>query len=452
MTSGLTVCVEHEPLPQPTKFEADPRLALLKRVVVSEHFVKSPKLVKFLTYICEQVIAGNGAFINEQAVGMEVFGRPPGYDSNDDNIVRAHASRLRQKLEAYFHAEGRAEQLHIVIPRGCYVPTFCEPPVDVRPTVGEIEPLVVHAPEPPATIAIEAVAASSVDPSRRARGVRQWLITLGCCVVCVVATAILMRQRHEVNPPPLEQPNHAIWSALSTGNRLLLIPGDSSLDIYNNAAGHTTGVSDYITGTYRSELTSTPVMNAEELRRIASRRLTTIVDLRVVSRILRRPEANENVSVVYARDLRPSDLKQGNSILIGSQEANPWVELFEDQLNFNIVPDQKTKVFTVVNRSPRQGEQTHYESGLTSPNHLAYGLIACVPNLSGKGYVLIVQGTAMAGTEAAVDFALTKSELSELLHLHTLRDGKIPKFEVLLQTSSLNGEAPSAKVVTSRVY
>jgi len=31
-----------------------------------------------------------------------VFGRTVGYDPRDDNIVRSHASRLRQRLDSYF--------------------------------------------------------------------------------------------------------------------------------------------------------------------------------------------------------------------------------------------------------------------------------------------------------------------------------------------------------------
>lgn len=432
--------------------EEDPRLALVGRVVASEHFVKSPKLVKFLRYICGQVVSGSGSEINEQIVGIRVFGRAPGYDSNDDNIVRAHASRLRQKLDEYFRHEGRGEQLRIFIPRGCYIPEFSENVAEVSHMIVEPEASTNDVSEFPVTAPHPAGQMPSGNSTPKTRVTRQWLITLACCVACTLAAVFLTRQRVDAKPSAPEQPNHALWSALYKSDRLLVVPGDSSLDLYNNAVGRTMGISDYIAGRYRSEMATTQIMSSEELRLIANRRLTSIVDLRIVNRILRRPEANENVSVLYARDLRPPDLKQGNAILIGSKEANPWVQLFEDQLNFNIVPDQKTKVFTVVNLSPRPGEQPRYVSDPGSPGHLAYALVACVPNLSGKGYVLIVQGSAMAGTEAAADFALTNPELSELLHLRTTQTSAIPRFEILLQTSNLNGDAPSAKIVASRVY
>jgi hypothetical protein len=35
------------------------------------------------------------------------------------------------------------------------------------------------------------------------------------------------------------------------------------------------------------------------------------------------------MEVRCARDARPNDLKQGDIILIGASEANPWLELFE---------------------------------------------------------------------------------------------------------------------------
>jgi hypothetical protein len=40
------------------------------------------------------------------------------------------------------------------------------------------------------------------------------------------------------------------------------------------------------------------------------------------------------VSVRFARDLRPNDFKTGDVILLGASEADPWVELYEPRLNF----------------------------------------------------------------------------------------------------------------------
>src|ERR1700733_13865955 len=104
--------------------ERDPRWKLIERIVAAPGFAKSARLSSFLIYIVKQSLQGRDEELNEQSIGEGVFGRSIGYDPRDDNIVRAHASRLRQRLEAYFRDEGGAEPLRIAIPRGSYVPQF----------------------------------------------------------------------------------------------------------------------------------------------------------------------------------------------------------------------------------------------------------------------------------------------------------------------------------------
>src|SRR6201999_1828492 len=100
----------------------------------------------------------------------------------------------------------------------------------------------------------------------------------------------------------------------------------------------------------------------------------------------------------------------------GSEEANPWVQLYSESLNFTMIPDQETKVFTIRNRAPRTGEPAEYKSDTGSPARRAYALVALLGNLDGTGRTLILQGTGMAGTEAAADYVLGQSDLSALLH------------------------------------
>lgn len=432
----------------------DLRLQLIERVVESEHFAKSPQLVKFLRYICEQTLLGTPENINEQIVGSQVFGRPLGYNSNEDNIVRAHASRLRQKLGAYFANEGRAEQIYIVIPKGSYVPSFIPSGESAFAASGE-----TPTPSQPGNLStpstIEWPLAQLSDKPQRHRSGPWIAIGVVACFACVLAVLgfISMQKNSGTAAAMQEPPNHLLWASLGGKKPLLVVPGDSSLAIYNNVTGHTLQISEYVGGGYRSLPESQSAMTPDELETIARRRLTSIVDLQAINRILVRPEIlNGQASVVYTRDLRLEDLKRADVILIGSAEANPWVQLFDGELNFNLVPDQKTKVFTVVNRLPHAGEQAEYRSDPGSPGHLTYALVSYVPNLSGNGNVLIVQGTAMAGTQAAADFALANSELSNLLELPHGKNGFPKKFEVLLQSSNLNGGATSAKVIAYRVY
>lgn len=102
----------------------DSRQDLMRRVVSSSTFEKSPKLRAFLLYVCRCALDNEPAAATEQQIGIHVFGRPPGYNPNEDNIVRSQARLLRLKLEHHFACEGNLEPVVITIPKGRYLPAF----------------------------------------------------------------------------------------------------------------------------------------------------------------------------------------------------------------------------------------------------------------------------------------------------------------------------------------
>jgi Malectin domain len=111
--------------PEDPTFEVtDPREDLVRRVVSSGTFEKSPKLRAFLVYVCRCAIDNQRAAATEQQIGIHVFGRPPGYNPNEDNIVRSQARLLRLKLEHHFANDGKDEPVIITIPKGRYLPSF----------------------------------------------------------------------------------------------------------------------------------------------------------------------------------------------------------------------------------------------------------------------------------------------------------------------------------------
>ncbi|MEO6966769.1 MAG: hypothetical protein ABI076_12885, partial [Acidobacteriaceae bacterium] len=91
--------------------QGDPRWVLVQRVVSSKHFSTSSRLREFLLYVGQCAILGSPEAATEQQIGIHVFQRPPGYNSNEDSIVRTHARLLRQKLGEYFTGEGAAEEV-----------------------------------------------------------------------------------------------------------------------------------------------------------------------------------------------------------------------------------------------------------------------------------------------------------------------------------------------------
>ena len=117
---GLT----HVSLPIKSADAVVERADLVRRVASSGAFERSPRLRAFFLHVCQCALENKPEAATEQQIGIRVYERPPGYNPNDDNIVRSQARLLRMKLEHYFANEGKDEPEVITIPKGRYLPVF----------------------------------------------------------------------------------------------------------------------------------------------------------------------------------------------------------------------------------------------------------------------------------------------------------------------------------------
>jgi serine/threonine-protein kinase len=87
-------------------------------------FASSARLRDLLRHAVAEALAGRSDGLKESVLGVTVFGRKPGYDSDANSIVRVEFARLRKKLEQYYEAEGAGEAVRVIFPRGTYAPEF----------------------------------------------------------------------------------------------------------------------------------------------------------------------------------------------------------------------------------------------------------------------------------------------------------------------------------------
>jgi hypothetical protein len=73
-----------------------------------------------------------------------------------------------------------------------------------------------------------------------------------------------------------------------------------------------------------------------------------------------------------------------------------------------------------------------------------------LPNLSGNGNVLILEGTTIAGTESALDFVSDDSQLLPFLQQLRRADGRLPHFEVVLGANNMSGSAVKNSILAWR--
>jgi serine/threonine-protein kinase len=96
----------------------------LAKIAASSGFSNSERLCELLRYTVTEALAGRGSSLKESVLGVTVFGRKPGYDSDANSIVRVEFARLRKKLEQYYEGEGAHEEWRILFPKGSYAPEF----------------------------------------------------------------------------------------------------------------------------------------------------------------------------------------------------------------------------------------------------------------------------------------------------------------------------------------
>lgn len=477
---------------------------LVQRVVASQNFRRSTLLANFLLFVCDRYLAGNTAEINEKQIGFHVFGRVEGYNASDDNIVRNYARTLRKRLEEYFATEGRHETLVLFIPRGGYVPVFesRDAVVEEQPgthsvsvdgnsesipstgpihtNLAELDSCVTDSQDAEAKVAEENILpdhATEPEEDIKPRWFERWgrkrlYVLATACAILLSALAGYIGAHGLPGWLPYEtsaaKMSRIFWSRIFEEQRdTFVVPADGGLVMMQTFIREHVSLEDYANGRYRKEsdiargivgLTgnANPDDAARLVRKVEAlgdRRYTSIADLELTTHLARLPEVvPARLMIRYARDLRIDDLRTGNVILIGSIEANPWVDLFQQQLNFRFSHGADFGGSGVItNQHPLPGEHTTYASEPNDPLLKTYGVIAYVPNLEGTGHVLLVEGVNMAGTQAAGEFLLSPAQMQPVLERAMGPHGVIRPFEILIATANIAANASRPSVLSERI-
>ena len=406
---------------------------LLHRVAASPRFQKSKRLRELLLYLGERSLHDPAYVLREQEIGVEVFGRAADYDTSHDTLVRVQISQLRKKLQEHFSEEGRDEPLIIEIPKGNYVPVF-------RPRAELLE----TAPAPAPYIA------PSQPPARAARrgtfvaGIAAGILVMGLAWLIVGS----------VRQPGGNRNVNDLWRQLfANGQTTYAVLADVNLMIFENLIGRTIPVSEYETHEFDQlgeQYIPDPAQRA--LAREVVHRVSTSISDVLAAREFGLVAAGQHLTLnlLSARDSSSSLVSSQNTILLGSLRANPWISLFEDQLNFRTDYREKPAAVRFVNHAPMPGEAEEYWAEW---RRTGFCRVAFLPNPKRTGNVLVVSGTDVISTEAGARFITSEDSIRQLRQKLGLRQGELfPHFEVLLKTQVLNDSIPRFELVAYRPH
>ena len=414
------------------------RLALVERVACSAAFSKSVRLRDFLRYVGQRAAKADGVELHEQEIGENVFERQRDYDRSQDNIVRVNATELRRRVDAYFATEGAEDPIVFSIPRGSYMPVFRLRPAAVPPpTTPEPE----HSP-----IAVE---------DRQAKmhsGPPNWILLSLLCglgIACVFLLFQNARLRKEVPARENHPTVDAFWANFTDkqSNTDIVLP-DDSITMEEEMTGKRIPLRDYADRDFLHYLDGRTLSpdRAGDLGIVLMHNLVTLGGFYAALRIHDLHPSSTTLHLTSARFYSADSMKQDNVVLIGGAKANPWADLYEDQLNFHFDYSRPDHTLTIQNRHPQAGEATSFRDD----ESFGYSVVACLPNPSNKGTVIMLMGSDSDGSNAAAEYITSEESLSNLLQ--TLHRKTFPHFELLLRVSRLRGTALGAKVIAYRIY
>ena len=422
------------------------RRALIERVAASEQFRRAARLRQFLLYVGRESLKEGCAEIHEQEIGTNVFGRPDSYDRAADTIVRVNATELRRRIRSYFATSGVQEPFVFEIPLGSYKPIFG------RRSTDSTNDLV---PSPEDSLGLD-TSAPAPEVRNRARSYLHpaWaLVSLFLAIAC----AALIWQIHTMRATPRSWAGQpavaAFWSGfLDPQRETTIVFADSSISLIEDIRHQPITLEDYTSRRFMEQI-QTSDMDADrkaDLQEIFNHNLISFGEGRIIRMLTREIPPNYPCDLARARSFSADEIMRNNVILLGGKKAQPWVHLFDNDVNFVMDYDDARSWPFVRNRNPKRGEQPVYPGPGDVGTLLGYATIAYLPNPNRTGHAIILAGTDSDATNAAAAFLTSEDQMEKFRKI--LHVDRFPPFEVLLKVSRMSGTFFDSELIAYRTY
>jgi hypothetical protein len=380
----------------------------LDRILAHPSFRHSKRYPNLLRYVVEHTLSGQGQ-LKERTLGVEVFGRDPDYDTNEDPVVRITAGEIRKRIAQYYHEPGHENELRIDLPSGCYVPEFHLPN---------------HA-SAPAPILIPLNSAPILPRSRGWLG-KHWLAYTILAVASIAAiTGAAMR------PGQSERSLDAFWEALlaSSGPALVCI-GEPNQQSQPLQQINDDSVSDHIFGADHIAFS-----DANALFHLAE--------------FLGSRGKSSRLQPAMATSL--TDLRQGPVVLVAGID-NPWTIRIAQplQYHFGFIMEQKLAwIEDRANPSRRDWAVNFGEkySELTQD----YAIVARFYDATSGQPVIIAAGLGENGTIAAGEFLTDEKNMQEVAK-RVPSDWRRKNVEVVIATQVIYGKSGPPRVLAAHSW
>jgi hypothetical protein len=400
-----------------TELDRDQVRTQLQRILLSPAFHNSKRYAAVLKFIVDQTLQGFGDQLKERTIGMEVFNRPPDYDTATDHAVRSAVAEIRKRLAQYYQGSANAE-LRIEVLPGSYMPQFRRPE-EVPPRISA----------PAASVALRpAQAPAAAEPSNA----RTWLsarwIIPACAALAALAVAIVISNRSR-------GPFDDFWNPIFSSRAPVL------LCIGNVEGGKRPPDAN-------SEVS--PTFTLREFHNSASETVN-VYDAFAMAKFAGLLKANgRQFQFASQSDATFADLQNGPTILVGLLN-NGWTERLLSNLRFTVDQTNPDKVSIRDRNNPAN---TDWSIDYTTPYLNVtrdYALVLRMVDPKTEQMVVVAAGITMFGTTAAGDFLTSPHEMQKLAAIAPPGWQK-KNMEIVLSTDVIRGSSGPPRIMAAQFW
>jgi hypothetical protein len=427
-----------DPAPKIPELSQEEQVSL-ERLLASGIMTRAPRLQAILKFLIDALVEGRTATLNEQGIGQAVFQLREGYSSGDDNIVRVSVRHLRVRLNEYYNTEGLNEKYVLEIPKGKYVPLLRS---RTRPDPGPtplLQPRVVDA------------APAVLQPPARRRGISlAWILVAVLVIANAVFGYLLYRSAHTPGPEL-----GMLQMLAQDGSRTLVVVTDSNLQAYRIIFQKQVPLNSYLDRSYTRADVDGAHADPLSVRAMeyATQTTETSVTSAIIAATILKVEAPGSAFIRHPHDVSMRDFQRDNLILLGGPWINPWGQMFEEMLNFRLVPRSTLPGQSEIhNLKPLEGEPSTFVPHQEGQLMVNYVRIAALPNMSGTGKVILVGATSAESLEAGGRFLLQQSSLQTLQRAYGVSSASLlPSFEVVLEVEGIQSVPDRVQIIAQRI-
>jgi hypothetical protein len=400
----------------------------LERMLAHPFFSHSKRYPALLRYVVEHALDGRTEQMKERTLGIEVFGRNPEYDTNQDPVVRTTAGEIRKRIAQYYHLPEHRHDLRIELPIGTYIPEFhiSEPLVTPAPIPVVAEPPLTHAPS-----------RLLLPLSRRA--------VASLVGAAIVAACLTMWVRAANAPSALDR----FWGAVvESNNPVLLCVGQPSFsdiprDLRSPEAAGAAVVGPGTGGTPDGQAT------LRDLYRMA-KHYVALTDAITLSRITGMLEVRGKAFRVRGLlDTSLADLRDGPVVLVGAFN-NEWTLRLTGPLRFRF-QNQRPLLWIVDSQNP---SAKSWKVDLSQPYLQVaddYGIISRVRDPTTGRVVVVAAGLSGWATEAAGEFLAEPKYLEEIAK-NAPKGWERKNMQVVIGTKVIAGNSGPPSVLATHFW